>query len=456
MASTFSLLKKATALATLSLQGDGDRSGNSNENTRYDALVKASGVLDLILELPCFEAELGKYSSSLELCGSILARSIRRKRQTLTAESPRRPRSPDGSSATPSSCGGTAAGCALAGVTPVGPPTPGISTPPMAWVPENALAFDSIVGNSAAKRALFEHVVLPLKLSDEARSAIFVGIRSSGSNVLLHGPPGTGKTTIAQATSQEAGAAFFSVTPSSILSKYQGESERVLHQLFDDAKKTKPSIIFLDELDALAPSRDGQDDVQTRRLLAEILLQTSQLRPKDQVVIIAATNRVDDVDVAMLRRFHSRVFVGPPSHKERVDMINNFMKGIDVNLDDKQLSILADRTRGWSGSDIKSFCREACMGPLRFLYEQEDDLEEALLQRTREQIDLLRPVQMSDFATAYETLMGSSAVALTSDPDELTRGLVGDELFGEFDGQMRECKEQSVRPAKREPQEVVD
>ncbi|CAM9293034.1 unnamed protein product, partial [Hapterophycus canaliculatus] len=196
------------------------------------------------------------------------------------------------------------------------------------------------------------------------------GIRSSGSSVLLHGPPGTGKTTIAQAASQEAGAAFYSVIPSTILSKYQGESERVLHQLFDDAKKTKPSIIFLDELDALVRKPDLPHEFDLRKNIADfrsgvILLQTSRLRPKDQVVIIAATNRMDDVDVAMLRRFHSRVFVGPPSHKERVDMIVSFMEGIDFKLDDKQLSILADRTHGWSGSDIKVHLPEAQVGRSR-------------------------------------------------------------------------------------------
>ncbi|CAM9242807.1 unnamed protein product, partial [Laminaria digitata] len=285
----------------------------------YDDLVKAKGILDLIVKLPSFDAELGRYSASLELCGSILARSIRVKRQQHHAASGLHPvralsvqqtRPPEKSVGLGRGCeGALAAGVVSAS----GQSTQAFSTAPTAWDSDDSLTFDSIVGNATAKRALFEHVVLPLKLSEEARNSLFAGIRSSGNNVLLHGPPGTGKTTIAQAASQEAGAAFYSVTPSSILSKYQGESERVLHQLFDDAKQSKPSIIFLDELDALAPSRDAQDDVQSRRLLAELLLQTSQLRPKDQVVVIAATNRMDDIDIALLRRFHSRIFVGPPS-----------------------------------------------------------------------------------------------------------------------------------------------
>ncbi|CAM9237277.1 unnamed protein product, partial [Ectocarpus fasciculatus] len=272
MASTLSLVKGATALATAglaNLQNDDDLM------VSYDSLVKARGLLDLIFELPSFEMELGEYSASLELCGSILNRSIRRRRQVLEKNPHVRMRGHDipSQSTTSSPGGGTAEhkSGSFAGAAPAGSPTRTMSTMPTAWEPDEALTFDSLVGNAAAKRALFEHVVLPLKLSEEARGSLFVGLRSAGNNVLLHGPPGTGKTTIAQAASQEAGAAFYSVVPSSILSKYQGESERVLHQLFDDAKKTKPSVIFLDELDALAPSRDAQDDVQTRRLLAEIL-----------------------------------------------------------------------------------------------------------------------------------------------------------------------------------------
>eukprot|EP00752_Nemacystus_decipiens_P016545 g14787.t2 len=247
MASTLSLVRRATALASAGLA---DVKGDDVLSS-YDNLVKSKGILDLVLELPSFEAELGKYLASVELCGSILARSIRRRRSTLMLyKSARREHEP----LSPATGEGTALSDqdAVAALAPTASlSTPTIGTTSTTREPDAALTFDSIVGNSAAKRALYEHVVLPLKLSEEARSSLFAGIRSSGNNVLLHGPPGTGKTTIAQAASQESGATFYSVIPSSILSKYQGESERVLHRLFNDAKSTKPSIIFLDELDAL-------------------------------------------------------------------------------------------------------------------------------------------------------------------------------------------------------------
>ncbi|CAM9994376.1 unnamed protein product [Ectocarpus sp. 6 AP-2014] len=151
---------------------------------------------------------------------------------------------------------------------------------------------------------------------------------------------------------------------------------------------------------------------------------------------------MDDIDIALLRRFHSRVFVGPPNHKERMDMIVSFMEGIEHSLDSTQISALADRVSEWSGSDIKSLCREACMGPVRSLYEHERDLEKVFSrQPPGGGVVALRPVEMSDCDTAYRTLMGSS-VSLNQDQGHHqvleTEELVGDELIGEADGQTEE------------------
>ncbi|CAM9237328.1 unnamed protein product [Ectocarpus fasciculatus] len=150
---------------------------------------------------------------------------------------------------------------------------------------------------------------------------------------------------------------------------------------------------------------------------------------------------MDDIDIALLRRFHSRVFVGPPNHKERMDMIVSFMEGIEHSLDSEQLSTLADRVSEWSGSDIKSLCREACMGPVRSLYEHESDLEKVLSQQPPGGGAVaLRPVEMSDCDTAYRTLMGSS-VSLNQDQGQhqvLETEDLGDKLIGEADGQTGE------------------
>ncbi|CAN0432283.1 unnamed protein product, partial [Ectocarpus sp. 8 AP-2014] len=173
MASTLSLVKGATALATAGLAN----LHNDDDLISYDSLVKARGLLDLIFELPSFEMELGEYSASLELCGSILNRSTRRRRQALEKKPPVRTRGHNiPSQSTSSSSGGRAAehkNGSFAGAAPVGSLTRSMSTMPTAWEPDEALTFDSLVGNAAAKRALFEHVVLPLKLSEEARGSLF-------------------------------------------------------------------------------------------------------------------------------------------------------------------------------------------------------------------------------------------------------------------------------------------
>lgn len=130
------------------------------------------------------------------------------------------------------------------------------------------ILFENIVGNQDAKQALYENVVLPLTFSPELKKVVFAGIRKGAGNVLLHGPPGTGKTMLAQAAACEADAVLYSVRPSDILSKYQGESERFLQNLFEEARKQPRAIIFFDEFDSLAVSRGGADEgAQARRLL---------------------------------------------------------------------------------------------------------------------------------------------------------------------------------------------
>lgn len=173
--------------------------------------------------------------------------------------------------------------------------------------------FEDIVGQQAAKQALLENVVYHFTLSDEIKKMLFTGIRAGGGNVLMFGPPGTGKTMLAQATACESMAAFFAVNPSEILSKYQGESEKYMKNLFKKAHTVPRAIIFFDEFDAIAMTRGGADEgAQGRRLLAELLLQLTEWKQKkcttgggqvSQVVVIAATNRIEGTDYSIVLIF---------------------------------------------------------------------------------------------------------------------------------------------------------
>ena len=238
--------------------------------------------------------------------------------------------------------------------------------------------FNDIIGNNLAKQALFESCVLPMTLCPSQLHALMVGIRGGVGNVILYGAPGTGKTLLAQAVANESGAVLMSLRPSDILSKYQGDSERYLRDTFEAARKAKRAIIFFDEFDSIAIARSGSssEEGNSRRLLSELLIQLTHNKQinttaavdsegTNQVVVIAATNRIEDLDEAILRRFENKIYVGLPSCAERIDMVMQFMKEIALQLSVNQLNEVARMTEHWSGSEIESLCREAAMIPLR-------------------------------------------------------------------------------------------
>eukprot|EP00606_Chrysophyceae_sp_TOSAG23-5_P000785 GSChrysophyteH2.ASY1.ANO1.528.1 assembled CDS len=177
------------------------------------------------------------------------------------------------------------------------------------------VCFNDVVGCTEAKQALHESVVLPLTLPDATRRQFYSGLRGSGS-VLLHGPPGTGKTMLVKAAANEAGAKLVLIKPSDILSKFQGESENALKRFFTEctgANSTQPCVLFFDEFDSIACARSASgdgDNVQNRRLDSKHNHSNDgKASAPPRLVIVAATNRIEDIDEAAIRRFETRVHV---------------------------------------------------------------------------------------------------------------------------------------------------
>ncbi|HPT73844.1 MAG TPA: AAA family ATPase, partial [Methanomassiliicoccaceae archaeon] len=222
--------------------------------------------------------------------------------------------------------------------------------------------WEDVGGLDDVKQLLREMVELPL---EDPGCFERMGIKP-GRGILLYGPPGTGKTLIAKAVANECGVNFISVKGPEILSKWVGESEKAIRQIFKKAKQVAPAIVFLDEIDAIAPRRGSSADSHvTERVVNQLLTSMDGFEPLDQVTVMAATNRPDMIDPALLRpgRFDRLALVPLPDAPARMSIlrINTArmpLKGVD-------LDELVARTDGFVGADIESLCREAAMTALR-------------------------------------------------------------------------------------------
>jgi transitional endoplasmic reticulum ATPase len=225
------------------------------------------------------------------------------------------------------------------------------------------VSWDDVGGLSEVKQSLIEAVEWPLK-NPERFSRLGI---DSPKGILLHGPPGCGKTLLARAVATESEANFISVRGPEIFSKWVGESEKAIREIFRKARMAAPSIIFFDEFDALVPARGSVGDSRvTERVISQILTEIDGLISLQNVVIIAATNRPDIIDPAVLRpgRFDRRVYVHPPDQKARLKIL--MIKTEEMPLsDDINLESLSKRMEGYSGADIDSVVREAGLHALR-------------------------------------------------------------------------------------------
>jgi len=221
-----------------------------------------------------------------------------------------------------------------------------------------------VAGLDEAKQAINDAILTPLKHPE-----LFKGkARQPWRGILFYGPAGCGKTLIAKAVASEVNATFFNVSAANIVSKWLGESERLVMHLFQLARKNQPAIVFIDELDSIGVSRSGDDVGGERRMKTQLLTELQGLASnhEDRVTVIGATNLPWEIDFALKSRFEKRIHVPLPNTEARAAILEIHMEDIEVSptLDFEEM---ADLTEGYSGRDISIVCREAAMEPIRDL-----------------------------------------------------------------------------------------
>ncbi len=293
-------------------------------------------------------------------------------------------------------------------------------------------SYEDIGGLKDELQRLRETIELPLRHPELFQK---LGIEPP-KGVLLYGPPGTGKTLIAKAVANESGAHFISIAGPEVISKYYGESEQRLREVFEEARENSPTIIFIDELDSIAPRREEVTGEVERRVVAQLLTMMDGLEERGQVVVIGATNRVDAIDAALRRpgRFDREIEIGVPSELDRIEILKIHTRNMpfaeDKNLTrlgqqirneveqqnikeaedkakDKYLTLLAKQTHGFVGADLAALAREAAIRALRrYLPElsehlDADEIPEEVLEKLK--------VFPSDFRSAQRDV-GPSAM----------------------------------------------
>jgi len=220
--------------------------------------------------------------------------------------------------------------------------------------------------------------------------------------VLLHGPPGCGKTLLAKAVANEAEANFYSINGPEIMSKFYGESEARLREIFQQAQQNAPSIIFIDEVDAIAPKREEVSGEVEKRVVSQLLTLMDGLQSRGQVVVIAATNRPNAIDPALRRpgRFDREIEIGIPDKEGRLEILQIHTRNMPLDKD-VDLERIAEITYGYTGADLSALCKEAAMKALR-RYIPKIDLE---MERIPHEVLKEMHVKNEDFMSAYRDIV---------------------------------------------------
>lgn len=251
-----------------------------------------------------------------------------------------------------------------------------------------------------AKQRIRELVELPLKYPELFRR---LGI-DPPKGVLLYGPPGTGKTLLAKAVANETNAYFIAINGPEIMSKWYGESERRLREIFEDAKRNAPAIIFIDEIDAIAPKREEVVGEVEKRVVAQLLALMDGLHGRGNIIVIGATNRPDAVDPALRRpgRFDREIEITVPNKEARLEILKVHTRGVPL-AEDVDLEKVAEVTHGYTGADLAALVREAGMSALRRILPKLNLEEKRLDPRILEEL----VVTMDDFKNALREVKPS-------------------------------------------------
>jgi len=273
-----------------------------------------------------------------------------------------------------------------------------IETPTVHW--------DEIGGLEEVKQRLIEAIEWPIKYPEKFEK---LGIKPPR-GILLYGPPGCGKTLLAKAIATEAEANFVSIKGPEIYSKWVGESEKAIREVFRKAKQAAPCVVFLDEVETIIPRKDLVDDSSgvAHRVASQLLAEMDGIEELHDVLIVGATNRPDLMDPAILRpgRFDRLIYVPPPDEKSRLHILKIYVRKMPL-AEDVNLENLASMTEGYSGADLESLCREAALAALRRNKEAEyvawQDFQEAL----KIVKPSISPLTLKEYERLTETLRAS-------------------------------------------------
>ncbi|CAA0812861.1 Calmodulin-interacting protein 111 [Striga hermonthica] len=231
----------------------------------------------------------------------------------------------------------------------------------------------SKLGGLSKEFAVLREIIVSSAVQSTVAS---LGLRPT-KGVLLHGPPGTGKTTLARVCAREAGVNMFSINGPEIISQYHGETEQALNEVFENASKALPAVVFIDELDAIAPARKDGGDELSQRMVATLLNLMDGISRKDGLLIIAATNRPDSIEPALRRpgRLDREIEIGVPSPQQRYEILLTLLNEVEHSLSDKDIQDLAMATHGFVGADLAALCNEAALVRLRQYVKSNIDFE---------------------------------------------------------------------------------